>query len=88
MQCMMGRRKGGEVNGRWGFRSWRKEEEEEEREKEGEGGQRQSKDKDEDKDDEDKDKDDDDEDEDKEQISPLEARSRHWNCVFSAFEVL
>lgn len=83
MQCMMGRRKGGEVNGRWGFRSWRKEEkeEEEEREKEGEGGQRQSKDKDEDKDD-------DDEDEDKEQISPLEARSRHWNCVFSAFEVL
>lgn len=81
MQCMMGRRKGGKVKGRWGFRSWRKEEEEEEREKEGEGGQRQSKDKDEDKDD-------DDEDEDKEQISPLEARSRHWNCVFSAFEVL
>lgn len=72
MQCMMGRRKGGKVKGRWGFRSWRKEEEEEEREKEGEGGQRQSKDKDEDKDD-------DDEDEDKEQISPLEARSRHWN---------
>lgn len=33
MQCMVGRRKEGEVKGRWGFRSWRKEKKEEEREK-------------------------------------------------------